>query len=1140
MHKEWLASQVAQKPVNIHVHACTVKPIKARVMKGIHTLVLFGGGGRAGGVGFGVAGGSVVFGVISTELLALKSKVTSTDIFLRSVQGGDMAPSSPTLPMVIFFLVTEISFSSGKACSGLSLGVVLVFLGGGLTSESRFPSSSTSLCRSGFGGGSLIISSLFSIPFRFKFIFVLSVRSFSLPPSPAAGCLLAKVTTSSLEPLPALAISSPPFFAPSFNFASETSSFLGERSAARTLKAATSSGFSFLFVFASGSFLSFFASGSFWSFCASTSSISLLLLDFFFSGSTKPVSLSAAIRLSASSCQSGLDPELFSRTLPADFRRSFFSTVTLFDSLSLTWVKGGGCEVSGVEAFGVDVDKFFMLKTSAADLERSLLAAASTDSLLASSVVSICVPWDLFVAVMRESARFFFHCGTWSVDLPFWCSSKLDKTEVLALLGSSCLLLPVFNVTVTVSPSFLSGTFTLALVSWSLGEILLFPSELELLPGTSAEPCFCEERPDFPVISLIRTSLGDTMSFLLFVPAADPVASLWSVSLDCKRLTLLVTNRDEDAPFESDEGMLNLLWVWSALLEDVAVWGEAEVMVVEEAVEEDVSRTWASDLRRPVRAVASCWSFALLTDVSTSMGSLPPCLLAGKLTVDFEVNVEETLLPPPVDVLLLFEALVIVTNGGGLGEEILLVALLSFELETDVGGGGLAGGVSLSLWPDDDAAEPLLLDDDRMELTAGDAPWSLADLVDDVAAESPTEGTLGTCCLGDLLLGSDDFFGKSASLDLLCIAVSRLDGAVEVGGCRGEGVGERERDTGAESGSGGGADDGRGGGDEGSGDRFLPGDFGLSRAFRNASGDLALFGTDVWLPSMLNRLLLGAGVGTCAGLSRTCTDSDVSILSSNTFLPAATCRGLATGPVIFSSTLLSDADFAQLSALLPASAELLGWFSGLFPESWIPDLLSNLFAEREEGWDLPSSLFFENIDVFPSASVAAWKTSGSCRLGDVTSLAPFSADKKSLLCFSYARASNLGVGDNFLSFCAASNVSGLVGIWRSDGRCLSFKPRSPLLKPESLVSDLFWSVAGLPPALFVSENKNFCTSDFLLLVSFLESSDGLLRPCLSSTTYVLRTSDALSNDAMEDVDFEVGVLSPSFPCREGERNGERV
>ena len=53
MHKEWLASQVAQKPVNIHAHACTVKPIKARVMKGIHTLVLFGGGGRAGGVGFG-------------------------------------------------------------------------------------------------------------------------------------------------------------------------------------------------------------------------------------------------------------------------------------------------------------------------------------------------------------------------------------------------------------------------------------------------------------------------------------------------------------------------------------------------------------------------------------------------------------------------------------------------------------------------------------------------------------------------------------------------------------------------------------------------------------------------------------------------------------------------------------------------------------------------------------------------------------------------------------------------------------------------------------------------------------------------------------------------------------------------------
>lgn len=104
------------------------------------------------------------------------------------------------------------------------------------------------------------------------------------------------------------------------------------------------------------------------------------------------------------------------------------------------------------------------------------------------------------------------------------------------------------------------------------------------------------------------------------------------------------------------------------------------------------------------------------------MGSLPPCLLAGKLTVDFEVNVEETLLPLPVDVLLLFEALVIVTNGGGLGEEILLVVLLSFELETDVGGGGLVGGVSLSLWPDDDAAEPLLLDDDRMELTAGDAP----------------------------------------------------------------------------------------------------------------------------------------------------------------------------------------------------------------------------------------------------------------------------------------------------------------------------------------------------------------------------------------------------------------------------------
>lgn len=68
---------------------------------------------------------------------------------------------------------------------------------------------------------------------------------------------------------------------------------------------------------------------------------------------------------------------------------------------------------------------------------------------------------------------------------------------------------------------------------------------------------------------------------------------------------------------------------------------------------------------------------------------------------------------------------------------------------------------------------------------------------------------------------------------------------MEVGGCRGEGVGEREREAGAESGSGGGADNGRGGGDEGSGDRFLHGDFGLSCTFRNANGDLALLETDV-------------------------------------------------------------------------------------------------------------------------------------------------------------------------------------------------------------------------------------------------------------------------------------------------------
>ena len=90
--------------------------------------------------------------------------------------------------------------------------------------------------------------------------------------------------------------------------------------------------------------------------------------------------------------------------------------------------------------------------------------------------------------------------------------------------------------------------------------------------------------------------------------------------------------------------------------------------------------------------------------------------------MDFEVTVEATLLPPPVDTLLLFEELVIVINGGGLGEEILLVVLFSFELETDVGGGGLVGGVSLSLWPDDDAAGSLLLDNDSMELTAEDAP----------------------------------------------------------------------------------------------------------------------------------------------------------------------------------------------------------------------------------------------------------------------------------------------------------------------------------------------------------------------------------------------------------------------------------
>ena len=74
---------------------------------------------------------------------------------------------------------------------------------------------------------------------------------------------------------------------------------------------------------------------------------------------------------------------------------------------------------------------------------------------------------------------------------------------------------------------------------------------------------------------------------------------------------------------------------------------------------------------------------------------------------------------------------------------------------------------------------------------------------------------------------------------------------------------------------------------------------------------------------MLSKLLLGAGVGKGADLALACTDSDVSILSSNTFLSAATCRGLATGPALFSNTLLSDADFPLLSALLPVRAELL-------------------------------------------------------------------------------------------------------------------------------------------------------------------------------------------------------------------------
>ena len=59
-----------------------------------------------------------------------------------------------------------------------------------------------------------------------------------------------------------------------------------------------------------------------------------------------------------------------------------------------------------------------------------------------------------------------------------------------------------------------------------------------------------------------------------------------------------------------------------------------------------------------------------------------------------------------------------------------------------------------------------------------------------------------------------------------------------MGRCRGEG--EVECETGADRGSGGGAEDGRGGGEERSGERFLPGDFPLPCAFRSAAGDLVL------------------------------------------------------------------------------------------------------------------------------------------------------------------------------------------------------------------------------------------------------------------------------------------------------------
>ena len=143
------------------------------------------------------------------------------------------------------------------------------------------------------------------------------------------------------------------------------------------------------------------------------------------------------------------------------------------------------------------------------------------------------------------------------------------------------------------------------------------------------------------------------------------------------------------------------------------------------------------------------------------------------LIVDFEVNVEEMLLPPLVDELLVFEELVTVTNGGGLGEVTLPPELLTFELETDTrGGGGLVGGVILSLRPDDDTTESLLLEDDRTELTAEAVGCSLGDLLDDAGAEPPAKDAPCTCGLGDLLEGSDDFFGKRAPLELPWVTVS--------------------------------------------------------------------------------------------------------------------------------------------------------------------------------------------------------------------------------------------------------------------------------------------------------------------------------------------------------------------------------